>query len=86
MSEKPATYSCGAGCTRDAVTDLASERTELMDEMAAALEKARAAIHTVRFYQSANDPRGIIGAQLIVAELNAVAVLTKYQGRGEAGG
>lgn len=44
MSETPSTYSCGDGCTCDAVTDLAGERTEVMEEMAAALESAREAL------------------------------------------
>jgi len=44
MTETPTTYDCGMTCSCDAVTELASERTELMEEMAAALVTAEWAL------------------------------------------
>ena len=83
MSERPATYDCGATCTCDAVTDLAAERTELMEEMAAALGEARIAIEAVRFGTRVGDIEERITVRLIAAERKARAVLAKYRGEGE---
>lgn len=81
MSETPATYECGAGCTCDAVTDLASERTELTEEMAEALVEAEWAMQTGERY---------IGGKPTPATRKALAkidaVLAKYRGEKEERG
>ena len=82
MSETPATYDCGAGCTCDAVTDLASERTELMDEMAAALVDASFAL--LAALDSSMPPSVVERAR--AARHRIRVVFMKYQGRGEASG
>lgn len=78
MSETPSTYSCGDGCTCDAVTDLASERTELMEEMAAALRNAADTLTDM----AAGDLCGL-GAQhnALWAAMAIDAVLAKYHDR-----
>jgi len=87
MSETPATYDCGAGCTCDAVTDLASERTELLDEMAAALEGL------LKWYPTlleCSDGEGLLfmfeDAQARARMHEARAVLAKFRGREEGRG
>ncbi len=85
MSETPATYDCGAGCTCDAVTDLASERTELMDEMAAALSEARWTLKQVSPLLNAGCSLGVRVVTNIALDVVNRA-LDKYRGREEAGG
>ena len=75
MTETPATYDCGATCTCDAVTDLAAERTEVMEEMAAALE-AEAARRAYAAGLGASEWEAFLGPE-------ARAVLAKYRGEGE---
>ena len=84
MSERPATYDCGAGCTCDAVTDLAAERTELMEEMAAALENL---LDDYGFGVGLAYSEGRMEfdeqVKCLGHECKARAVLAKYRGEGE---
>ena len=76
VSETSGTYDCGITCTCDAVTDLAAERTELMEEMAAALKKARYALRDVE-----QRYLGGWGTALTVEAITRIdAVLAKYRG------
>lgn len=77
MTETPATYDCGAGCTCDAVHDLAAERTELMEEMAAALERALDTLSGIGVGTISGD--GARHAALWGA-MALEAVLAKYRG------
>ena len=81
MSERPATYDCGATCTCDAVTDLAAERTELMEEMAMAIESASTMLRIIQRWQGREINIGIVlgcEAPLMLCR----AVLAKYRGEG----
>ena len=72
MSETSGTYDCGVTCNCDAVTDLAAERTELMEEMAAALGRASDILHgaiieadtTAQLRTAIDLARGVIEAAL----------------------
>ncbi len=78
MTETPTTYDCGGGCTCDAVTDLASKRTELMEEMAEALKKASGLLARTRTMGCPEHKR----AQLTLdAENVLLDVLAKYRGK-----
>ena len=81
MSETPATYDCGATCTCDAVTDLAAERTELMEEMAAALEWLVSLCHGMSKGGPECCPPS--DAEWKDATDTGAAVLAKYRGEGE---
>ena len=81
MSETPATYDCGVTCTCDAVTDLASERTELMEEMAAALVEAEWALHSTERYMG-GKPTATTRKALAKIDV----VLEKFRGRREGRG
>jgi len=83
MSETKGGYDCGAGCTCDAVVELSSERTELMEEMAAALRHANAALIEVMGHKEL--PHHLF---MKVWDMSDVidAVLAKYRGREEASG
>ena len=82
MSEPKVSYDCGADCTCDAVTDLASERTALMEEMAAALERASRALRHIGRFINGYGLRGVSTvADLALIEVDAV--LAKYRGKEE---
>ena len=83
MSETPTTYDCGMTCSCDAVTERANERTELMEEMAAALQDASLALLDAQL--SGAIPQHVRG-QMTLARLNIRAVLTKYRGEGRDSG
>ncbi len=72
-------------CNCEAVTDLAHERTELMEEMAAALEIAD---RVVRIASINNSLPWYVKRDAIAAVRKTRAVLAKYRGEGatNAGG
>ena len=79
MSETPTTYDCGVTCSCDAVTELASERTELMEEMAAAIESASTMLRIVQRWQG-REISAIIVLGCEAPLMLCRAVLAKYRG------
>jgi len=88
VTETPAVYDCG-GCDCAAIHDLAHERTELMEEMAVALENLLT--WYPRLINDAANNGTLSYGQLWAASRrgeDARAVLAKYRGEGapNAGG
>jgi len=81
MTEIPATYDCGLTCSCDAVQELAHERTELMEEVIAGVERARGLLARTRTVGCPERKRRQLALD---AENVLLTVLAKY--RGEEGG
>jgi len=85
VSETPTTYDCGVTCSCDAVTELASERTELMEAVIAGVERARSLLA-----QSRTVGAGGFGEErwklTLAAESVLLDVLAKYRGEGRDSG
>lgn len=83
MTETPTTYDCGVTCARDAVQDLAAERTELMGEIVAGVERARGLLARTRIVGCPERKRRQLALD---AENVLLDVLAKYRGEGRDSG